>query len=290
MHTPKSTVLLCLTTLLFGAVGLILAQAGQAPDADLLKAIDSLVAGKTEDAIPLLEKAAAAAPSEQIYLWLGKAYIDDKKPELALSMFQKGVAAFPTSARLWYMIGQMYEANMDPANAIPAYHRASVLDPPIVYTNSGRYDPDFDALYLPVVHDHRGANSCVGRLYVTNDKMHFVVYHVVSGWGQGNDDSFETPYSNISNVEVDRKSGTQWNDYSILTLLTNQSGTRRRIGTGEEARIDLKFTFDSPIHGYRGKPWDKNDIKFFFIEPENGEKLLKFLETKGVKTQLRNEK
>ena len=285
MWTSKITSLVLLTILF--SCGLALGQSAEAPSAELLGAIDALVAKKTDEAIPQLEKLAAAAPSEQLYMWLGKAYIDAKKPELALSMFEKGVKSFPISAKLWYMIGQMHELSMDPSNAIPAYRKASVLDPPIIYANSGRYDPDFDALYIPVVHDHRGANSCVGRLYVTADKMHYVVYHVASGWGLGNDDSFEVPYSNISDVEVDRKSGQQAFDYGILTLLTNQSGTRRRIATGEEARIDLKFTFDSPVRGYRGKPWDKPDIKFFFIEPENGESFLKFLQSRGLKTHER---
>ena len=284
MRMLKLTPLVVLTILFSAPVSV---QSADTPSAELQSAIDSLVAKKTDEAIPQLEKLAEAAPSEQLYLWLGKAYIDAKQPELARSIFEKGIKSFPISAKLWYMVGQMHEANMDPVNAIPAYRRASVLDPPIIYINSGRYDPDFDALYIPVVHDHRGANSCVGRLYVTAEKMHFVVYHVASGWGLGNDDSFEVSYSNISGVEIDRKSGQQMYDYSLLTLLTNQSGTRRRIDIGEEARIDLKFTFDSPIRGYRGKPWDKPDIKFFFIEPEKGELFLKFLQAKGLKSHER---
>jgi hypothetical protein len=72
-------------------------------------------------------------------------------------------------------------------------------------------------------------------------------------------------------------------DYSIITLLTNQSGPRRRLAGGEESRVDLKFTFKQPIKGYRGNPWTKNDIKFFFIEPDSGERMVKFLATKDVK-------
>ncbi len=56
---------------------------------------------------------------------------------------------------------------------------------------------------------------------------------------------------------------------------------------GEEARVDLKFTFTQPIKGYRGGAWAKEEIKFFFIEPENGDRLLKFLESKDVKSTLR---
>jgi hypothetical protein len=110
----------------------------------------------------------------------------------------------------------------------------------------------------------------------------------VSGFGRGNDDSFKAGYDQIASVEVDRKKGEMTNDYSILTLLTNLSGPRRRIASGEESRVDLKFTFKTPIAGYRGSPWTKTDIKFFFIEPEMGDKFIKFLENKQVRTTRRS--
>ena len=110
---------------------------------------------------------------------------------------------------------------------------------------------------------------------------------MVSGAGPGNDDSFEVPYTQIEQVEVDRKKGDQMQDYSLITLLTNLSGPRRRLASGEQSRVDLKFSFKEPIRGYRGNPWTKNDIKFFFIEPEMGEHFIKYLEARDVKITLR---
>jgi tetratricopeptide (TPR) repeat protein len=249
--------------------------------------MDLAADGKYAQAIPILEQVVVGSPSEEAFYYLGTAYWRDKQLDKALASFQDGISKFPLSARLYNAAARIYEQRLDIAHALPAYRHAVALDPTIAYTSGGRYDPEMDMLYLPVVHDHRGVNSCVGRLYVGEDKMHYVVYIVASGYGPGNDDSFETPYSNISAVEVDRKTGERNIDYSVLTLLTNLSGPRRRLGGGEEARVDLKFSFKTPISGYRGNSWTKNDIKFFFIEPETGEAFLKFLGTKDLKINRR---
>jgi hypothetical protein len=254
---------------------------------EMLKAIDLLAQGKASEAIPVLEKLTVAAPSEDAYFALGNAFVLVKNWDRAVGAFEDGAAKFPLSARLWNGAALVYERRMDVARAISLYRRAVAIDPNIAYTGGGRYDPEFDAIYVPVVHDHRGANSCLGRLYIYPGKIHYVVYIVASGAGPGNDDSFETPFGNISNVEVDRKKGEQMNDYSLLTMLTNQTSQKRRLAAGEEARVDLKFTFAEPIRGYRGNGWTKPDIKFFFIEPENGDRLLKYLESKDVKSRLR---
>lgn len=267
---------------------LLAAPAGaQQSNPELLKAIDFLAQGKAAEAIPVLEKLTVAAPSEDAYFALGNAFRLINNWDRAVGAFEDGAAKFPLSARLWNGAALVYERRMDVARAISLYRRAVAIDPNIAFTGGGRYDPDFDAIYVPVVHDHRGANSCLGRLYIYPNKIHYVVYIVVSGAGPGNDDSFETPLSNMSNVEVDRKKGEQINDYSLLTMLTNQTSQRRRLAAGEESRVDLKFTFAAPINGYRGNPWTKPDIKFFIIEPENGDRLLKYLESKDVKSSLR---
>lgn len=254
---------------------------------DLAKVADLLGQKKYAEAIPLLEKLTADSPSEEAFYSLGNAYAHEKRWDRAIATYQDGAARYPFSSRLWNAAGLVYEQQFNLAKAIQAYRKAYALDPTLVAVGSGRYDPEFDALYIPVVHDHRGVNACAGRLYVYPDKIHYVVYHVVSGFGPGNDDSFEAPLTQISSVEVDRKKGEQAVDYSIITLLTNQSGTRRRIASGEEARIDLKFSFTTPIKGYRGAPWTKADIKFFFIEPETGESLLKYFESRDVKSTQR---
>ena len=259
----------------------------QQSNPELLKAIDLLALGKAAEAIPVLEKLTVDAPSEDAYFALGNAFVLVDKADRAVGAFEDGAAKFPLSARLWNGAAVVYERRMDVARAISLYRRAVAIDPTIAFTGGGRYDPDFDAIYIPVVHDHRGANSCLGRLYIDADKIHYVVYIVASGAGLGNDDSFETPFSNISAIEVDRKKGQQMYDYSMLTMLTNQTSQRRRLAAGEEARVDLKFTFTQPIKGYRGGAWTKEDIKFFFIEPENGDRLLKFLESKDVKSTQR---
>ena len=258
----------------------------QQSNPEMLKAIDLLAQGKAAEAIPVLEKLTVDTPSEDAYFALGNAFVLINNPDRAVGAFEDGAAKFPLSARLWNGAAVVYERRMDVARAISLYRRAVAIDPTIAFTGGGRYDPDFDAVYIPVVHDHRGANSCLGRLYIYPDKLHYVVYIVASGV-LGNDDSFETPLANISNVEVDRKKGQQMHDYSILTMLTNQTSQRRRLAAGEEARVDLKFTFTQLIKGYRGGSWTKEDIKFFFIEPENGDRLLKFLESKDVKSTLR---
>jgi len=292
MHTKRipSICAIALGVLALGFGPALCAQQPQADASAVMKAIDLLAQGKRAEAIPLLEKLSAETPNEEVFYSLGHAYMAEKRYERAAAAFEDGAARFPLSARLWYNAGIAYEQGLNLAKALANYRRAVALDALIVYTGGSRYDPEFDAIYIPIVHDHRGMNACAGRLYIYPDKMHFVVYHVVSGMGPGNDDSFETPYTNISSVEVDRKKGEQAADYSIITLLTNQSGPRRRIASGEESRVDLKFTFKQPISGYRGGPWTKNDIKFFFIETESGERMMKFLETKDLKPVPRGSK
>lgn len=255
--------------------------------ADLVKAVDLSVQGKRADAIELLKKVLAENPTEAAYFQLGNAYALEKNYDRAAATFEDGIVKHPLSARLNNAAALAYELQLKLGKALAFYRRATALEPSIAYTGGGRYEPEFDAIYIPVLHDHRGANSCSGRLYVDDHKMHFVVYHVFSGWGVGNDDSFEVPYANIAEVEVDRKKGMQAMDYSILTLLTNQSGPRRRIAAGEEARVDLKFTFKKPITGYRGNPWNKPDMKFFFVEPDSGDRFVKFLETRDIKSTVR---
>lgn len=276
---PAAALLLLMVLLPAG----VAAQQPHPDSSPMMKAIDLLAQGKRAEAIPLLEKISVESPTEEAFYALGHAYAQEKRFERAAAAFEDGAVRFPLSARLWFSAGITYERSLDLPKALAYYRKAVALDPNIIYSGAARYDPEFDAIFIPVVHDHRGVNSCAGRLYIYPDKMHFVVYHVVSEWGPGNDDSFETPWTNVGGLEIDRKKGTQYVDYSIITLLTNQSGARRRIASGEESRVDLKFTFKQPIKGYRGNPWSKNDIKFFFIEPDSGERLTKFLEKLDIK-------
>ncbi|MGH9580367.1 MAG: hypothetical protein ACRD2R_05180 [Terriglobales bacterium] len=258
------------------------------PKPALSQALALIAEGKQTAAIPLLEQAMVEAPSEEVYFYLGGAYMHEQMWDKAAATYEDGASKFPLSARLNYSAGMAGERRMNPATALRYYRRAIALDPMLAYQGGGRYDPEEDALYIPVVHDHRGANSCSGRLYFDEHQMHYVVYIVFSGFGRSNDDSFKAGFDQIDSVEVDRKKGELAYDYSILTLLTNLSGPRRRIASGEESRVDLKFAFKKPIEGYRGNRWAKNDIKFFFIEPEIGDKFLKFLESKQVRIMQRS--
>lgn len=279
------------------AVALVPSSSGQDPAApaqtpaenpELVKAVQQLADGKHKEAIDALTLLMVGSPSELVYFHLGNAYLLAKDYRKAAATFADGGAKFPLSARLFNGAGLAYEQLFELGPAVQHYRRAGALDPTIWYTGGGRYDPEFNAIYVPVVHDHRGLNSCSGRLYVDDQKIHFVVYIVVSGYGPGNDDSFEAPYTQISEVEVDRKRGEQlMADYSIITLLTNLSGPKRRLATNEQARTDLKFSFRQPIKGYRGNPWTKDDIKFFFIEPEVGDRFMNYLKTKDLKIMMR---
>jgi tetratricopeptide (TPR) repeat protein len=264
-----------------------IAQQAAPANPELLKAVDQLAAGKHDDAIDTLKQLLASDPTETAFFSLGTAFMNKGNFDRAAATFEDGVAQFPLSARLYNGAGLAYERMVNFPKAIALYRKAVALEPTIAYLGGGRYDPEFNAIYLPVVHDHRGVNFCSGRLYVDGERMHFVVYHVLSEWGQGNDDSFESPYTNVTEIEVDRKKGEQYVDYGLFTLLTNLSGPRRRLSTTDQSRIDLKFIFRKPIAGYRGKPWTKNDIKFFFIDPDVGEQFIKFLEGHDVKTYLR---
>jgi len=264
-----------------------LAQITAPANPELLKAVDQMAAGKHDDAIDTLKQLLASDPSETTFFTLGTAFMHKGNFVRAAATFEDGIAQFPLSARLYNGAGIAYERQVNFPKAIALYRKAVALEPTIAYLGGGRYDPEFNAIYLPVVHDHRGVNFCSGRLYVDGEKMHFVVYHVLSEWGQGNDDSFETRYDNVGEIEVDRKKGEQYVDYGLFTLLTNLSGPRRRLATTDQSRIDLKFVFRKPIAGYRGKPWTKNDIKFFFIDPDVGEQFLKSLESHDVRTYLR---
>jgi tetratricopeptide (TPR) repeat protein len=282
--TFKRLSLPLLLSLLLSAGLVSLSHAGWwQQEADLAKAIDQTAQGNYDAAVALLERLKQGTPSEAVYYYLGNAHWQHKSWEKARAVFEEGIAAFPLSGRLHNAAALAYEQQFDLAKAVQYYRKALALDPTIAYTGGGRYDPEFRAIYIPIVHDHRGANSCSGRLYVDEQKLHFVVYIVASGWGIGNDDSFETTLSNIELVEVDRKKGQLANDYSLITLLTNLSGPRRRIASGEESRVDLKFVFKQPVKGYRGNEWTKSEIKFFFIEPEVGDRYLKFLEAREVK-------
>ena len=250
---------------------------------NVAKAVALTAEGKRAEAIELLKKLSVESPTEEVFLLLGNNYGSDGKWDRAAAAYEDGIAKYPHSARLYNGAALAHEHQMNVGRALTFYRKAVALEPTIAYTGGGRFEPEFNAIYIPVLHDHRGANACTGRLYIDDEKMHFVVYHVVSGWGQGNDDSFESPYSNIGNIEVDRKKGMQAYDYSILTLVTNLSGPRRRIAAGEQSRVDLKFVFETPIKGYRGDAWTKPEIKFFFVEPDAGERLVKFLEGKKVR-------
>lgn len=271
--------------LLVGCFALV--QHSNADNPELTKAIEQIAEGNYAAAITILLPHMGESPTEPAYYYLGSAYWHAEEAEKAAATFEDGASKFPLSARIHNAAAKVYEQKFDLGKAIGFYRRAIALDPLIAYTGGGRYDPEFGAIYIPVVHDHRGKNSCGGRLYVDDEKMHFVVYYVASDWGLGKDDSFVLPFSNLEYVEVDRKKGQQIYDYSIETLLTNLSGPRRRIATGEESRVDLKFVAGTYIKGYRGKPWTKKNIKFFFIEPEIGEAFFEFLESKGVQTILR---
>jgi tetratricopeptide (TPR) repeat protein len=252
-------------------------------DAEIVKALDTSAKGNNGEAIDSLVRMVNSKPSEGAFFYLGSLYVQQKEWARAAATFEDGAAKYPLSVRLNNAAAKAYEQLFNIPKALQAYRRANLLDPSIAYTGGGRFEPEYNAIYMPIVHDHRGANACAGRLYAGDDKMHFVVYMVFSGWGPGNDDSFEVPYAQIDAVEVDRKKGELAYDYSLTTLLTNLSGPRRRLASGEDSRIDLKFTFKQPINGYRGKAWTKSDIKFFFVEPETGEKMVKYLESKGVK-------
>jgi len=260
----------------------------RAQDMNLVRAVDLLVEEDSAESIQALKALLDESASEENFYILGNAYSNEKKWEEAAGIFRAGCEKHPLSARLHNGAALALEKQFKIQEAIGFYRRTTALDAQIVYTGGGRYDPDFDAIYIPVVHDHRGANSCSGRLYITDKAMHYVVYIVASGFGKGNDDSFVIDWDSIEYVEVDKKKGEQMNDYSIITLLTNLSGPRRRMSSNEDTRIDLKFVFKGRIEGYRGKSWSKKDIKFFFIEPEVGAQFLAFLESQGVRTQMRN--
>src|SRR5512135_2305913 len=197
--------ILWVVVLLWAALGMSAAQQTKAGRSDFDQAVELIAEGKQAEAIPMLERLMVQQPTEEVYYYLGGAYVHEKTWEKAAATYEDGAARFPLSARLNYAAGLAYERRFEPGKALQFYRRAVRLDPMLAYQGAGRYDPEIDALYIPVVHDHRGVNSCSGRLYYDDKGMHYIVYLVFSGWGQGNDDSFKADYDVIDHVEVDHK-------------------------------------------------------------------------------------
>lgn len=254
----------------------------------LRSAIHQVASGERDAAIKTLQLMAERGSATEVsYFILGNLYAQRKDWARAASTFVSGAERFPLSARLHNGAGEAYEEQFALTKAIRYYRQAVALDPVIIYSGGGHYDPEFDAIYTPVVHDHRRRNSCGGRLYMTEEKFHYVVYYVSSSWSRGKDDSFELRYSDLQTVEVNRKRGGQPYGFTLGALFTNPRGRRRRIANDEPSRLDLKLIPKDKIRGYRGTPWEKDSVKLFFMDPAAGEKFLALLKSRGVHTTLR---
>ncbi len=253
---------------------------------DLSKALQAYADGDYESALSVLEHLMLESPREDTYYLFGNALFNRKDWKKAAAVYADGAIRFPLSAKLHHAAGIAYAESFQFGEAIRHYRQAYLLDPLIVNQGGARFDPHLDAIYIPAMHDHRGARNCQGRLFISETEIHFVAYLTTGG----DDDSIRIKYTDIESVEIDRKKGggvfAFTAQYSAAMLLANLRGPRRLILPDEYSRLDLKFTFKNSLPGYRGS-WKKESFKFFFLETELGDLFLNFLEQKEVRTHLR---
>ncbi len=102
----------------------------------LLQGTKLLAEGKTDEALPLLERAHKLKPGhEDAALNLGGAYIMAGRHKLAVPVLEKAVEAMPAKSQLWVSLGAAYLGNPITATderqqrALDAFNKALDLDP-----------------------------------------------------------------------------------------------------------------------------------------------------------------
>jgi Flp pilus assembly protein TadD len=108
----------------------ILAQVPDHLDATHLLGTLAMQTGRTAEGLPLLERAAAAQPTNVTFATnLAAAYISLGRAEEALALLQTAVAHDPGHAIAHYHLGLAHAAGDRLDSAIAAYRRAAELDP-----------------------------------------------------------------------------------------------------------------------------------------------------------------
>jgi tetratricopeptide (TPR) repeat protein len=186
-----------------------------------------------------------------------------------LENFQACLGAHPDDARLQFLIGLMYEHKGDFDQAIKHWSEAVVLDPFYQEFLRDRFDHKIPGIARGLIHDHFAQKFCFGFLFVGPDK---IAYRSLWGFPRlGTDDSFETPLTNIAQVEVEGKERGKG-------FVSNMP-----------ERLELHFRFKEKIKG-NVDVWQRDEMKFFFGQTQItqtdlmdfAEKIVGYLRSKNV--------
>lgn len=144
----------------------------------------------------------------------------------------------------------------------------AILADPNLAGNSFYYDNGFKAVGSFAVHDHFGKRVCMGYIVSDGKRLAYRYIRAMPGLGSSND-AFETDLSNLARVE-----------YKFY------SASRGLMDFYPE-RLSAKFIFKKPITGLLAS-WEKKDFKVDIWDVQFGNRLMDFVKTAGVETEVRD--
>ncbi len=140
---------------------------------------------------------------------------------------------------------------------------AAVTKQSVLADKSFYYDPGFKAVGSFAVHDHFAKRMCLGYVLSDGASLSYRYIRAMPGLGSSND-AFQTPLSNVTNVE--------YKYYKASSGMMD----------AYPERLSVKFLFETPIKGLVAN-WTKKDIKFDIWDVSMGYTLMEFLKELGIK-------